>query len=582
MPIDITLPLHKYSYAPGKPEGPLSWTHLYDGDLFLLLRGDGERPHRGALTLQIVHATKVKEQINVGDLVDQAFDMRRRHYEAGGGDIQNDHLPIFGITKDSALAIRWKRMGLSDRIQLRLSSPAQCQEVKGVLSRRGMEFEERSSRPVHPDLASDRPSSALLDNQSANKQQSSPFFPSEQTTNSRSPFRLQDVEAGSLSHPYTSRHDDGRPPSSAHGSRARPQPPTPPRFNTEMEARTTTATFSGHSGNAQMPRSYTTPSQPVATATSDIRGAPAESGAERPSSSSQTVTVDLIRQAVEADESSGTCSPSRPVWSSTAEHDRLSGPFGPSSNSGEPRPGTAASAASATGSQMPPFEYQRDDSQRSSGGNSSRPSSSALALPDLVRPRAVENRPSSSARAESSNVATASHNSRPGSAMPQPRSPAVMEIVGKETQNQSHHPAIRDQGRPLEQTIPMDELIYGNGSILAQRSNKFRIQRKPSSIDAPHEFESPPPTARPSESENMVLRSNYSSEDVNTYRAYTASSSPDRGKGNEALLEKWHSQPQHERQAALEQFMVDNLENPLFTTLCEEIEGCWSRLSKGL
>jgi hypothetical protein len=47
-------------------------------------------------------------------------------------------------------------------------------------------------------------------------------------------------------------------------------------------------------------------------------------------------------------------------------------------------------------------------------------------------------------------------------------------------------------------------------------------------------------------------------------------------------LEEYAAQDGKTRQAALEQFMMDNLQDPSFTTLCEDMEGCWQRIALGL
>lgn len=131
MAIDITISLVKYSHAsPPPPGGQLHWEHLFPGDLFLLLRGEGERPHGGALTCQVVYGSKVvvslswpvshvteraltsaQEHIDIAACVDRASNVSSR-LRSLGVKVQREQLPIFGIVKDAVLAIRHQRDGL--------------------------------------------------------------------------------------------------------------------------------------------------------------------------------------------------------------------------------------------------------------------------------------------------------------------------------------------------------------------------------------------------------------------------------------------------------------------------------------
>nr|POF17878.1 hypothetical protein CFP56_13290 [Quercus suber] len=47
-------------------------------------------------------------------------------------------------------------------------------------------------------------------------------------------------------------------------------------------------------------------------------------------------------------------------------------------------------------------------------------------------------------------------------------------------------------------------------------------------------------------------------------------------------LESYAAQSLEDRHAALDEFMVQSLENPAFTTLCEDVESCWRRIALGL
>ena len=118
-----------------------------------------------------------------------------------------------------------------------------------------------------------------------------------------------------------------------------------------------------------------------------------------------------------------------------------------------------------------------------------------------------------------------------------------------------------------------------------QPRNTAAVHRMASSTDAPHEIESPPRTSGPISNKwpGQVQPESDSRDDLATTRAYAAIESPERGLVRDSeLLERYHSQSPPDRMTALEQFMIENLNNPLFTTLCEDLEGCWNRIQLGL
>jgi hypothetical protein len=49
-----------------------------------------------------------------------------------------------------------------------------------------------------------------------------------------------------------------------------------------------------------------------------------------------------------------------------------------------------------------------------------------------------------------------------------------------------------------------------------------------------------------------------------------------------ASLEVYAAQSQEDRAAAMDDFVMANLENPAFTKLCEDVENCWRRFALGL
>jgi hypothetical protein len=107
-------------------------------------------------------------------------------------------------------------------------------------------------------------------------------------------------------------------------------------------------------------------------------------------------------------------------------------------------------------------------------------------------------------------------------------------------------------------------------------------------IDAPHELEDPPENAWSSIQAPAQdwTRSVGTSGNVTTERdpigdAYAALSTAHRDQDSSSL-EEYAAQDGKTRQTALEQFMMDNLQNPSFTTLCEDVESCWRRIALGL
>lgn len=427
-----------------------------------------------------------------------------------------------------------------------------------------MDFEERASRPAHSDASSSRPGTAILDNQSPEVQlNSSP----PKKLPSKSPFHMADMEAGSLSNPSATR-------ARHFGARDASQTIEGPWVSQDLpdSGRDREST----SNMQQIRRSVTAQHNPSPVSSFNDRQLPAKRHWERPSSASQMTTVDAIRQAAEEYDL-----PTSPMHDPTA-----------------PRPATAASATSTTGPEGLPFPYKRDDSQR---GSSSRPSSSALALPDLMRPRVLEKRPTSSLRENVPAPAMTDPPTRPVTAIPQLRHPVAADGIRAQkpyhaasSAQQRPHLTQTDPGvtghqepqTPAEQTVSMYERPNGISTPpQMQPRNNAAVHRMASSTDAPHEIESPAPTSRATSKRwpGQLQPEPDARDDLATTRAYAAIESPERGLIRDSeLLERYHSQNPSDRMTALEQFMVENLNNPLFTTLCEDLEGCWNRIQLGL
>lgn len=84
-------------------------------------------------------------------------------------------------------------------------------------------------------------------------------------------------------------------------------------------------------------------------------------------------------------------------------------------------------------------------------------------------------------------------------------------------------------------------------------------------MDAPHEIEEPlESSVVPQHAELPVVRS---------------SGQP---RSQEISLATYEAQCVQDRQAALDQFMMDVLDDPKFETLCADVENCWRRSILGL
>jgi len=133
---------------------------------------------------------------------------------------------------------------------------------------------------------------------------------------------------------------------------------------------------------------------------------------------------------------------------------------------------------------------------------------------------------------------------------------------------------------PFEPTqrrvTPMNELLYGR-KALAERATNPKVPRLSSLADAPHEEVSPPP----SPAKDHPLTKSVTIDSVAVVRAHTAVTSPSK-RQHDTSIEEYAAQDHSDRQAVLEEFMIANLENPAFTTLCEDVENCWRRMALGL
>lgn len=467
------------------------------------------------------------------------------------------------------------------RIQLRLQTPAHCRQLVDLLQRRGMEFTLRD-RPgtARPNTSANRPDTSQTDFRPLTGQTSSSYFAQDQpnsqhdrlaTNGGRSmqpPIKAPPAEGDEdlygLSPRQQARSRVDRAPDQSinatvhrdglqeqygdHVSSSRV--PTGTRVFSRDESIARREVQPPRPTTAQLWRSHTL--QPRSFNAYDIQPAAARPGVERPSSASNTANLEALREAFENRETS--------------------------SNAGsEPRPSTSLTVPDRTQTAA----LQQEDAMKrpATATSSSRPGSSSLDLPPLRRPSLVKEGPR--------------RYSRPASGIP-PIQPPVLDAGsysstmdrGNVDSAERANPSASTLAPPKLQTnsgverkvTPMNELLYGS-KPLAERSSNACVQRVTSYTDAPHEIESPPATANPSVKQGdypgrltTAAAEENSAERLSSALIATANTS----------LEVFAAQSQEDRDAALEQFMIDNLRNPAFATLCEDIENCWQRIALGL
>lgn len=181
---------------------------------------------------------------------------------------------------------------------------------------------------------------------------------------------------------------------------------------------------------------------------------------------------------------------------------------------------------------------------------------------------------------------------RPPGAMPQKQ---IVPLSGSFTSIPAHPEDVQPSTRlappqmyaeeGLEKCFsPMNNLLYGP-KPLAERSNNAGMPRATSYTDAPHELESPPQSAhQPSNPAGLPTSGSLvaSSAKDNALGPVSMAVSPAEGSLTELSLEEYAAQNKSDREETLAQFMIENLENPAFTTLCEDVENCWQRIALGL
>jgi hypothetical protein len=478
----------------------------------------------------------------------------------------------------------------------------ECLQVASAFESRGMEFQKQEGSRTRPGTS--RPATAMIESRPSSMQTNSPFFHLSPTQPPirPDPFSRPTLEAGSLSSNgpnaflCPASQDGGFHGHSQNPSLAMP----PPKFFTrdenvvprEVEPNRPTTSHMYRASTALQPRS------PLNKIDSELQTT--TSAPKRQASASLASGCDSIRQQAldfEMQAREGFRQNSSYVnshegfdsghMSSTGLNDQLSQPLA-DARSGSPMVGRTAIAAAAMStlfdqnqqSHLSDVPFLRPENRSSSNlSATSRPMSSSLNLPPLPRPNSVKKsispiKPNTSWNETRSNVLLP-----PTDASPSKR---TFEVFS-ESNNAANEPRssvnrVREANASLGKTSdhisstasvpkpgPMDEFLARKRPLL-QRSANAGVTRIDSTKDAPHEILSPPSTA--------LLSAKVSQ----TTQPAPVTMNPQEHKN----LNDYAAQSQEDRAAALDDFVVANLENPSFTTLCEDIENCWRRIALGL
>ncbi|KAK5166904.1 uncharacterized protein LTR77_007633 [Saxophila tyrrhenica] len=579
MAAGICLPVLKFSHATSAPnESNIPWVHVASVDLFVTVDGDGDGTE---LKMQIIQRNTILDSVDIGAFVDEAI--RMCNYNADQqSPVPYDQLPIFGMTKDVLLAVRYRqRDGTNRRLQLRMHTVADCQRILTIFRRRGLQFQEKRPSTGRPDTArlytsssQHRPSTAHTNAVTSSSTQKA----------LSKPFNLTTLEAGSLSqhrstspvrseHPVTTTNDSSYQPSSNH---------TPSVYFTRDEHliprtaepdRPSTAHF--YRSGAAVPQPA--PSRSIERNAYGSTPIPDSSKRISPARGSDTIrpfTTASRRSLYDIDLGSSGPSegpPNRALFSS---------------GNSELHP-QSARPASSTISPFPPtleheipprraLPFKRPQSHRSgSDGPSSRPASALPTLP-----------PPSQLKGASSQPADVINRASTGSPLKRPFEASVTEHPQHATGHtapQRRRPSPK-VARKEHQHCTGDNTALGildhrsaKGQPLAETSVNTRISRLDSLADAPHEVISPPQTAASSPQKRTSALDDSSTVGHSAGRSLVLAS----GTGD-SDLSQYAAQSREDRAAALEEFMISNLENGSFTKLCQDIENCWQRIALGL
>ncbi|KAI5370582.1 hypothetical protein Slin14017_G014610 [Septoria linicola] len=545
LPIDLCLPLMKYSYAEADTaQDPIIWNHYTAVGLCVLLRGDNDG--HGALQMDIIEKTTTKETVDLAHHIDIA-NASRRNAKQPGLSIKIEQLPIFGITRDVLLALRFRTStGRARRIQLRLQDATQCNEVVSILKHRGLIFQDQ--RPT-----SSRLSTAVAVHDA----------PMSETRPLTSPHKS--TQAVGSQHSQSPFH----PPSMALGSLGQASQSARRMVHCDNTTR--------HRADDMLPGPTLTGLTRDRLAALDYASRPLSAGLSSPFAAPRTAPDLITRQVNSSDGASQSrTEPPRSVLGTAFASQQGS------SDTVGPPPWTASSSNSVPLAARETAAPEPDLSRHHfpvGSANATKPSSrpsSALELPPLQTPRIAKAQATSASEKSLFDVPKLQESQSHGAR-------ASTEIEARQNSSYGAQPAVLSSNtRPQSAIGSSSEQAMTSRHIMPEHRSQKCSPRLNSLMDAPHELESDyeggeapgfsqQHTQAPAGSLNdqPILRHDF-------FRGATA----DIDQGD--LLSRYAAQRPQDREAALNKFMMDRLADPAFATLCADVENCWRRIALGL
>lgn len=504
--------------------------------------------------------------------------------------IPTEQLPIFGITKDALLALRYRlqdgrvrdtklllsRSAANElqarRIQLRLEDDAKCGQLVDILQRRGLDFQAQRPRTSRPDTALSRLDTPTTENRPRTTQKG--LVQPSQNQVPQSPFQPPRLGfSGLTQRPQSGSYENSAPFSSS------PLPASEEYFRrkgqgAQIESRAHSS-YSQSLANGALagPLPTTFPPDQSTTFGTDMQFSTMSSlPAPRAVSDHNTMP-----EFGNNDSTAMAARSSNEAHHTVAENAYLGGTF----SSDIPAP---PQTSSSSGSQQTTNRIGTGDNRTLNTTGHSRPSS-ALELPPLQMPKILKARSTS-----------ALQSSLPG---PTDMRPQAAQVQAQEqvqalttqpnsTTNESPHPQLTSAvalggGHARPDPSPLEQLIFSRRTSAQWPVNKS-IPRVSSLLDAPHEIEETPEMngnasfqQGPSQGCMSLGNAQASQALPNTNTAATAP-----GPAGEVSVQTYAAQRPEARDAALNKFMIDHLQDPAFTVLCADVESCWRRIALGL
>ncbi|KAK4580119.1 hypothetical protein LTR86_000322 [Recurvomyces mirabilis] len=595
MATDLCLRVLKFSHALGvRADNTIPWIHLQASDIFAVVRGKDTQIADGQLSLDVVQGTTVLESLSVAQYIDAAR-QARRGAESHGVRLETEQLPIFGITKDALLALRYRHEpdGKQRRIQLRFEDVTQCRELVTAFVRRGMEFQEQ--HPATARMNQARPSTGQGPERLLTATSSSPYFDAEQASGCLNTTHSQSAPQHDRWSETASQPQNGHIPNFPivkHSQDIASQDMGPPRYFSRDEVAAPREAVPERPSTAQIYRSFTTPSQQTLIEPQEILRRPSDAAGERPSSTSHISHLAAIREAVEEAASPPATAPNMPrmdMATSMANVDWSSGIPEPATLnsvrsetvgalSSSARPSTAATTLPPEHYELPPpriLPFKRPSSKSSSTGSKTAKSTKpAMVMSRLPASTAVDRAARTPELTAPPPFQKKAGSSRPATSSPLKRSlNAISDDSIAHTSSPTKKPRTSHATTPSDQILRkpsgMQQLLNNHKSLSSSNPTTTTLPRLNSLADAPHEIDENPPHPSPKVRTAQTIP-------LNAPATATEHDNP------ETSLEEYATQSLPDRQAALEDFMMRNLENPAFTKLCEDVENCWRRIALGL